>query len=519
MQTQFDVIVIGAGIGGLTTAALLAHEGRSVLLLEGHIEPGGCASSFRRKRPDGSAYVFDVGATLFGGFQSGGAHDWVAQQLGVSFPAERLEPAMQVWLPDRVITRYGDERWTDERRAAFPEQAQEAERFWRHQEGAADISWRFAQRLPPMPIETAGDVMRMLPAVRPEMVALLPHIARTVGDELRRCGVSDRALRTFVDAQLLISSQVTSEECAWLFGSVALDLARQGVYYVHGGAWTTARILADAFVRDGGELRYRAPVDKILTSGSRAVGVRTTDGTLFYGDHIVANMTIWDVARLLDRVPRGLEQTAEQTPDSWGAFMLYLGVDEAAIPPDLPDHHQVVLDYDQPLGEGNSVFVSLHPASDTSRAPAGQRAVTVSTHTHAQSWWDARKAGRQAYGERKALLAERMLQAVERVLPTVREYIRYQQSGSPVTFQRYTRRQSGMVGGVPQRPQSSGFASLGPRAAHLSRLWLVGDSTFPGQSTAAVTQSGIRVFSEIQRALDWSARRRALAARRGQNGD
>ena len=64
-MTYYDIIVIGAGIGGLTTAALLAHDGYRVLVLEGHIEPGGCASSFERKRPNGDRYVFDVGATLF----------------------------------------------------------------------------------------------------------------------------------------------------------------------------------------------------------------------------------------------------------------------------------------------------------------------------------------------------------------------------------------------------------------------------------------------------------------------
>src|SRR5262245_55741885 len=103
MRTRYDAIVIGAGIGGLTAAALLARAGRAVLLLEGHIEPGGCASSFRRKRPDGSSYIFDVGATLFGGFQPGGAHQWVAQRLKIAFPSQRVEPAMQVWLPDRVV--------------------------------------------------------------------------------------------------------------------------------------------------------------------------------------------------------------------------------------------------------------------------------------------------------------------------------------------------------------------------------------------------------------------------------
>lgn len=56
-ETTYDIIVIGAGIGGLTAAALLARDGYRVLVLEGHIAPGGCASSYQRKRPNGDTYT------------------------------------------------------------------------------------------------------------------------------------------------------------------------------------------------------------------------------------------------------------------------------------------------------------------------------------------------------------------------------------------------------------------------------------------------------------------------------
>lgn len=506
---KYDALVIGAGIGGLTAAALLAHSGRSVLLLEGHTEPGGCASSFQRKCPDASAYVFDVGATLFGGFQPGGAHTWVAQRLGVRFPVVPVEPAMQVWLPDRVVTRYGNAaRWRSHRRQVFAEQAEQAERFWRRQEQIADIAWRFATRHPPMPPETGPDLLHMAGAVRPDTFALLPHMGRTVGHELRRIGITDRALRTFIDAQLLISAQVIADECAWLYGSVALDLARQGVFYAEGGAWSIARTLADAFIRDGGDLRYRTWVTKILVEHRRAVGVQTDHDEQFFARHIIANVTLHDIRNLLgDTAPRALRRTAERLPDGWSAFMLYLGIDEQVIPPNFCTHHQIIVDDIAPPGEGNSVFLSLNPAFDASRAPSGQRALTVSTHTRTQAWQDARQQGRAAYVERKDAMSKRVLDTIERALPDIRKHIRFMQSGTPVTFQRYTHRDRGMVGGLGQSLEQSGFASIGIRAPRIPGLWLVGDNTFPGQSTAAVTQSGIRVWQEVLRALQRTDRR------------
>ena len=97
-------------------------------------------------------------------------------------------------------------------------------------------------------------------------------------------------------------------------------------------------------------------------------------------------------------------------------------------------------------------------------------------------------------------MAERMLDTVALAMPTIRQHIRYQQIGTPTSFWRYTHRHQGMVGGLPQVRRISGFLSLGPQAAGIRNLWLVGDSTFPGQSTAAVSQSAIRVYKAIKRA-------------------
>ena len=499
-MNQYDVIVIGAGIGGLSTAALLAHDGYKVLLLEGHIEPGGCASSYQRKRPNGDRYVFDVGATVFAGFRPGGAHHWIGEKLGLTWPIEPLDPAMEVWLPDRRVTRYGDERWVDERRDAFPAQAWEAEGFWREQERIADIAWRFATRQPAMPPETVGDLAALVPTIRPEMLALLPQMPRTVGHALGAHGITDRRLKTYVDGQLLISAQTGHAECSWLYGAVALDLARIGCYYPIGGAWSLAHTLAAAFARDGGEVMYRRWVQRIMTDDGRIVGVATDKGERFTATHVVANTTLWDVAGLLDTPPAWRLRTAiGMVPQGWGACTLYLGVDEVAIPQHLAEHHQVIGSYDAPLGESNSVFISLHPASDTSRAPSGQRAVTVSTHTDVSRWWEWKNHDPARYREEKTRMAERMLDTVALAMPTIRQHIRYQQIGTPTSFWRYTHRHHGMVGGLPQVRRISGFLSLGPRAAGIRNLWLVGDSTFPGQSTAAVSQSAIRVYKAIRR--------------------
>jgi phytoene dehydrogenase-like protein len=199
------------------------------------------------------------------------------------------------------------------------------------------------------------------------------------------------------------------------------------------------------------------------------------------------------VKLLGDETPGSIQRTVRETQATWGAFTLYLGLDAGELPGGIADHHQVVVDPEQPLGEGNSVFVSLSDAADESRAPAGHRAATLSTHTAIESWWQLKEKDFAAYEERKAEYVERMLAAAERAIPSLRKAVRLCLPGTPVTFERFTRRPKGMVGGFAQE---SLFDARGPKTS-LPNVWLVGDSIFPGQSTAGVTVGAMRVVAAI----------------------
>ncbi len=149
------IVVVGGGVGGLATAALLARAGLDVTVLEAHIYAGGSASTFYHQ-----GYRFDAGATLPAGFYPGGPMDLVAQAVGIDrWPVRPDDPAMVVHLPDGAsVTRYGGkERWAERRRAFGPE----AEPFWRWQETTSDALWDLALRLPTWPPQTPGEAARL----------------------------------------------------------------------------------------------------------------------------------------------------------------------------------------------------------------------------------------------------------------------------------------------------------------------------------------------------------------------
>jgi len=166
----------------------------------------------------------------------------------------------------------------------------------------------------------------------------------------------------------------------------------------------------------------------------------------------------------------------------------------------------VIVDPAQPLGEGNSIFISISPRWDAGRAPRGQRAITISTHTQAAAWY-ALAGDEQAFEERKQRYLEKLIDAALIALPNLKQHIRLAMPGTPLTFERFTHRVNGMVGGFPQKNLWSAWAPRIDRA-----VWLVGDSVFPGQSTAGVTLGALRVAREIERAMP-AAQQRRVAAR------
>lgn len=485
------VVVIGAGVGGLTTAALLAQAGCDVTVLEGETYPGGCAGTFFHK-----GYRFDAGATVAGGFQPNGPHALVGEQLGIDWKLRHAEEAWVVHLPGCSVTQAQDR--TDVL-AQFPA----SRAFWEAQARAADLCWSMAaQGLPWLPTTLAEAVQIAKTGLShfPADVRLLPLLTSSVRDVLARYGAADdAAFVRFIDAQLLISAQTTSEHANALYGVTALDLPRQGVVHVEGSIGGIAETLAQKVCDFGGKVLYRKRVVQIAVENGRATGVYAQTGKhskareFFAADVVVGNVTPWSLNELLGEAsPVPLRREVAQRKAGWGAFSLHVALDASVLPPNAADHHQFVTEMQGAMGEGRTIFLSLSPEWDKTRAPAGFRAATLTTHTAVQQWWDL--VGTDAYEQRKADYTERMLAAVENVLPGFRRGIQFTMPGTPVTYQSYTSRYKGMVGGFAQ---TSLFGARTPRTG-VANVLLVGDSIFPGQSTAGVTLGAMRVFRNIQ---------------------
>ncbi|WNZ25217.1 C-3',4' desaturase CrtD [Leptolyngbya sp. NK1-12] len=492
------IVVIGAGIGGLTAAALLAHRGYSVLVLDQAIVPGGCASTFKRK-----GFTFDVGATQVAGLEPGGIHHRIFSELGIEPPAATpCDPACAVYLPHETapIQVWRDpQQWQAERQRQFPG----SEPFWQLLADLFRYSWAFQSRDPVLPPRDLWDLAQLVQAVRPDTLLTLPHTFTTVGQMLRAYGLTDRRLKTFLDLQLKLYSQVDADETALLYAATALGVSQepQGLYHLQGSMQALSDCLVQALERDGGKLLMRHTVQRILTENNRVTAIeicnqKTGDVWVEPADHVIANVTVQNLVQLLgDAVPTGYRRRVDKLPTASGAFVIYLGVKQDAIPANCPPHLQFLYDYDGPIGENNSLFVSVsHPGDG--RAPEGYATVIASSFTHPTIWWNG-EAASDSYQSLKQHYTDTAIQRLGQFFHLTPDTIVHVEAATPRTFAHYTGRDQGIVGGIGQRISTFGpfgFANRTP----INHLWLVGDSTHPGEGTAGVSYSALTVVRQIE---------------------
>lgn len=490
------VVVIGAGIGGLTAAALLAHRGYAVQVLDQAIVPGGCASTFKRR-----GFTFDVGATQVAGLEPGGIHHRIFSELEIDLPAATpCDPACAVYLPGETepISVWRDpHQWQAERERQFPGSAA----FWALLANLFRYSWAFQSRDPVLPPRSSWDLWQLTKAVRPDTLLTLPYTFATVGQILRLSGLGDDLrLKTFLDLQLKLYSQVDADETALLYAATALGVSQepQGLYHLQGSMQALSDRLVEALERDGGKLLMRHRVEQIYTEGDRATAIqisnlKTGETWTESADHVVANVTAQNLVQLLgEQAPKGYQRRVEQLPPASGAFVIYLGVKQEAIPAGCLPHLQFLYDYNQPIAENNSLFVSVSHTGD-GRAAAGYATVIASSFTEAKLWW----GDPEGYEQLKQHYTQTAIDRLSQFFRLDSETLVHTEAATPRTFAFYTARDRGVVGGIGQRVSTFGpfgFANRTP----VQRLWLVGDSTHPGEGTAGVSYSALTTVRQIE---------------------
>lgn len=509
-----DAIVIGSGMGGLATAALLARlHGRKVLVLERHYRAGGFTHTFRR--PGG--FAWDVGVHYVGEL---GRPGMLRNAMQVATGgAVRWSPMPETY--DRLVfpgfefgIRAGKENFHDDLVAAFPAERQAIDRYFRDVERAA--SWMTVLG---MRSSAPAPVAAVVGALMAGRGALARRTTRSWLDE----HVRDERLRAVLGARWG-DFGLPPAQSAFLAHAVIASHYLGGGYYPSG---TSARIAAGAthvIEASGGAVRTRTEVERILLEGGRAIGVR-----LASGEDLRAPVVVSDAGaratflRLLpEEIPLPFRDELRRTPRGMAHVSLYLGLSRSAAELGVRGENLWLhdeLDHDRLWERSGEILHGKVPQATVSfpslkdpeaRAHTAEIIAGVDAR-HFESWSGTRWMKRgDDYLALKERIADALLAAAERRLPGISRLVVHRELSTPLSTAHFTGHPGGEIYGLPATPDRFTRPWLRSRTpvdglflAGADALMLgVGGAVMSGLMTAAAVAGGATFGKLIAAARD-----------------
>ena len=500
LRDTYDVIVVGAGLGGMTAASLLAKRGLSVLLVEQQGKPGGSCTSFRR-----AGVTYDVGTAMLYGFGERGFKPFrfLFNELEEPIAVVAHATLARMTFEGEPITFWPDiERFLQELDRLFPDEEEGLRAFYRDLYVMYEnIVLKNEVIVPPSEFSPRQGLRRLLtgPVAMLKMQKLLDTSVRSLLDRYFR----GEAVIHFFDKLCSAYCYTTSDETpAVLAATMFIDNHIGGVYYPAGGAQMLPNKLEKAFERLGGQVLYHTLVDEILIRDGQAYGVRLDNGVEIQAERVIANATVWNLYGKLVRPehirPERLAWAQGLVP-TFPSMTLYLVVDRAALPADvLP--WEVFIE-NRKVIDSSDLTLYVNALVDETLCPPDKLVITAIA-PNLERWPAPGSAADRsdAYYAQKRTQAQRMLDQVEQHFPGFCSHIETLIVGTPTTIERYLLKNGGAVGGPKNMLGQQMLKRLHARS-EWTNLYVCGDSTVMATGAPATVVSGVGAANRVLRDL------------------
>lgn len=495
---DYDVIIVGAGGGGLAAATRLSLAGTEVLLIEQHHKVGGYMSAFER-----GDYTFEVSLHAINGLDPHkGSLIPLLKDLGIydKLRPTRLDPMYKAFFPDFSMVVPADaEEYRNILINRFPHEKEGIDGFYAeigHLLTVMDASTLM------MNGEYLAGLWKMISNPR-AMVTVFSCVNLTMGEFLARF-FTDKALLTVMASYTGMLGDGPENISGMVFAGMWAAYHRNGCYYLEGGSQSISSALEEVIRKNGGEILLSTRVTKILVEDGRAVGVRTGDGKTFRSRYVISNANALDTLFELvgrEHLPREYSENVEKMEVGAASFTVYMGVNKD-YREYFPGHtHTLIVmpSFDteenfRPMREGDISRVMFgianYTKTDPTNAPEGKNViclVTLMPYDLNNGWRE--KEGPDQYAEFKNEVAMKLIKRAEKYLPGLSSHIEELEVGSPRTNEHYTSNTKGSIYGWAHTVEQSMQNRL-PQETPIKNLLLAGAWTYPSGGQAPVLISG-----------------------------
>lgn len=486
---QRDVVIVGAGLGGLTTAALLGASGLQVTIVDQNETAGGCASHFVR---DGMDFDPAIHFTLDAG--PGGYFETLLEYLGVSEMVEfrQFERTYRAVFPGLTIEApTGRAAFLAAHQELFPESAEDLAQLF-------DLRKRLFEQLASLPQRLGSEQMGNFANDYPEIVRFRNATTDEVFAEFLGEGHASTAMSAiwpFVGSP--------PKRMSFLLFNQMLEAMHAGVYGVRGGFYQVIRALCAAVEANGGEILLGERVQQILCSEGKADGVRLANGEVLRSQVVITNSDLRETYRGLlgaESSPTGLDRKLDRFKLAPAAMTIvgYLSCTPASI--GLDEETLVFPSWDPSddwkrieAEEGGGTWVSCASAAFEKDWTGGRHPCVVTALTKAvadNNWW-----------ERREVFVDRVLTDIAERVPGFSEQFNLLDVATPDTWSKFTSASGGAAYGWENTPAQTASKRFSHQSPSVQGLYHVGHWVEEGTSSLRVVTGGRATAALVQQDL------------------